>query len=269
MRYQSATSAHKSCVKQTEAAEETLSSIHPTDTCSSAAAAAPSTPSKQPPISANNSQIKFSAANENTILQAEGQQAKQVRNIPITIETVTSSEKKKSDESKRDVKIPIEIVHSEQKEKVHFELNSEKNNMSARSIPIHRMDSGSSCGSASFSTSVPKSSSRESLGHPAQKIKMGTSAIRIPIHIQKSNESLKNEDTSNERKEIGPRDFSLSATKPPQSIRTVPILKQSLSDSGVGKGFTQNQSNRSRNASSQSAQDERLQKVHEELEVII
>ena len=268
MRYQSATSAHKSCVKQTEAAEETLSSIHPTDTCSSAAAAAPSTPSKQPPISANNSQIKFSAANENTILQTEGQQAKQVRSIPITIETVTSSEKK-SDESKRDVKIPIEIVHSEQKEKVHFELNSEKNNMSARSIPIHRMDSGSSCGSASFSTSVPKSSSRESLGHPAQKIKMGTSAIRIPIHIQKSNESLKNEDALNERKDIGPRDFSLSATKPPQSIRTVPILKQSLSDSGVGKGFTQNQSNRSRNASSQSAQDERLQKVHEELEVII
>ena len=60
----------------------------------------------------------------------------------------------------------------------------------------------------------------------------------------------------------------LSATKPPQSIRTVPILKQSLSDSGVGKSFTQNQSNRSRNSSSQSAQDERLQKVHEELEVI-
>ena len=65
--------------------------------------------------------------------------------------------------------------------------------------------------------------------------------------------------------------------KPPQGIRTVPILRQSVSDSGVVRNM-ENRQQRSRNSSINSFQeekcknefqDERLQKVHEQLEVCL
>ena len=59
----------------------------------------------------------------------------------------------------------------------------------------------------------------------------------------------------------------VNASKPPQSVRNVPILRQSLSDSGVGKNMSSKQHSRSRNTSAQSNTEDKLQKVHEELEV--
>ena len=207
-----------------------------------------------------------------------------IRSIPITIEVENCSDKehidvieksKKNDQSIiKERSIPIEIItevkNNNDKQSSEKENKASTNMSSIRTIPIQRMSSGSSCESSSFSSSLPKTSSRESLNTSSQKIKMGTAAIRIPIQIQKSNDSVDNNVQGREKK-LQP-DIKLqevSASKPPQSVRTVPILRQSLSDSGVIKvsSSTNKQGSRSRNVSAQSDQSDRLQKVHEELEV--
>ena len=202
-----------------------------------------------------------------------------IRNIPISIELDNCSSKedlmKKEQNTVKERTIPIEIITEEKKKQVldsSTEENKASSNMSSiRTIPIQRMNSGSSCESSSCSSSLPKTSSRESLNASTQKIKMGTAAIRIPIQIQRSNDTVDN-NVQGQEKKLNPETKvkEVSASKPPQSVRTVPILRQSLSDSGVGKinnSSTNKQGSRSRNVSAQSDQSDRLQKVHEELEV--
>ena len=204
-----------------------------------------------------------------------------IRNIPISIEldncsskedvSIKEDLKKKEQNTVKERTIPIEIITEEKKKQVldsSTEENKASSSMSSiRTIPIQRMNSGSSCESSSYSSSLPKTSSRESLNASTQKIKMGTAAIRIPIQIQRSNDTVDN-NVQGQEKKLNPETKvkEVSAPKPPQSVRTVPILRQSLSDSGVGKinsSSTNKQGSRSRNVSAQSDQSDRLQKVHE------
>ena len=193
--------------------------------------------------------------------------ADEARSIPIKIEISDKSEPHapidtKSQENKNNRFIPIEVCvkNESQKDSVEQIPESEESIKmpSIRTIPIQRINSNSSSDSQSFSPPVPLSPSKEVVNQPT-KIKMGTSAIRIPIQIQKSDETLYHDQKVKDPviKE------GLTAMKPPQSSRAVPILRQSLSDSGVSS----HSGERSRNLSSSSYQDDRLQKVHEELEV--
>ena len=189
------------------------------------------------------------------------------RTIPITIEreevgkedfklSITPEKTKELD-----TKIQIEIQTSAKLSNSVSDqgVPSENHNMqSVRTVPIQRL-SDSNCDS--FNSLMTKSNSKESLGQPTQKIKMGTAAIRIPIQVQKTTEPPSEEDIK-----YG-LEGGVSSLKPPQSVRTVPILRQSLSDSGVSPNYASKQSSRSRNVSSQSIKDEKLQKVHEQLEV--
>ena len=191
------------------------------------------------------------------------------RSIPIKIETSDNSEKNSSVETKlqettNDRLIQIEIcVEKESPEDSPKQINVSEEPLkmpSIRTIPIQRITSNSSNDSQSLSPPVPLSPSKEVVNQPS-KIKMGTSAIRIPIQIQKSEEAL-----YSDKKVKDPLiKEGLVAMKPPQSTRAVPILRQSLSDSGVSNSSQSGE--RSRNLSTSSYQDDRLQKVHEELEV--
>ena len=188
------------------------------------------------------------------------------RTIPITIERGEGDRKLSitSEKTKElDTKIPIEIQTSVRLSKSVSDqgIPSDNQNMkSIRTVPIQRL-SDSSCDSFNFDSPMNKSVSKESLGQPTQKIKMGTAAIRIPIQVLKTTEPSSREDVKHGL------DGGVSTLKPPQSVRTVPILRQSLSDSGVSPNYANKQSSRSRNVSSQSMRDEKLQKVHEQLEV--
>ena len=256
-----ATSANTNWIKQTEAGEETLSytnSCSKTNTCYTAVNS-----------STSQSELKESfpkKSNSTTV----------TRNIPITIEL--DDHKVKSDiqetpvtAQKETIKFPVTI--SKCQGTVESDCEKEATKMpSIRTIPIQRVN-GSPSPTVPLSPSMegfptpffPKSPSKDSLTSP-QRIKMGTSAIRIPIQIQRSvsadtNDPPENVDTKNDKT------LPVNASKPPQSVRNVPILRQSLSDSGVGKNMSSKQHSRSRNTSAQSNTEDKLQKVHEELEV--
>jgi len=114
----------------------------------------------------------------------------------------------------------------------------------------------------------------------------------VPIHIQLLNETLNNfeaKESSSDNKmtdkkctftdenpklanKIHSEKSStyrpappIPTTKPPAVVRTIPILRQSLSDSGAGMGRQQT-SARQRNVSEQSTRGDILQKVHADLE---
>ena len=185
------------------------------------------------------------------------------RTIPITIEREEIGKEDITPEKTKELetRIPIEILTSAKLSKSVSDQGvlSENHNMkSVRTVPIQRL-SDSNCDS--FNSLMTKSISKESLGQSTQKIKMGTAAIRIPIQVQKTTESPSEEDIKHGL------EGGVSSLKPPQSIRTVPILRQSLSDSGVSPNYANEQSSRSRNVSSQNVRDIKLQKVHEQLEV--
>ena len=261
------TSADKGSVKQTEAAAALSISNPPTDTCSES----------DNTVSSSVQQISTTSKSEifeeeilkeesciNLVKSEENRQKPIYRTIPIKIERVESFKEEvkppKSPEniSELDKQIPIDINKSAQLKKSVSDQDN-PNMKSVRTVPIQRLNSDSSCDS--FSNIMSKSISRESLGQQTQKIKMGTAAIRIPIQVQKTTEPQTGEDIKHGL------EGGVSSLKPPQSVRTVPILRQSLSDSGVSPSYANKQSSRSRNVSSQSMRDEKLQKVHEQLEV--
>ena len=255
--YSDDTSAEVGNVKQTEAVTLSSSNLS-TDTCYDSQK------------SASVEEISTTSKSEIFVKDNQNKEKKNFRSIPITIERTKSFEEEdlyafksaeKITEPYQNIKIPIEIIPSQiqpARSSSEIGISSENSNMkSIRTIPIHRMNSDSSCDSISHI--MTKSLSKESITQSPQKIKMGTSAIRIPIQMQKSAES-----PQGDKKQ---KDFEVSSLKPPQSVRTLPILKQSLSDSGVSTNYGNKQSSRSRNASSQSMTDEKLQRVHEELEV--
>lgn len=268
------TSADEGSVKQTEAAATLSISNPPTDTCSesdntvSSSVQQISTTSKSE-ICETQSPKEKSTNNINHLVKSEENKQKNIyRTIPIKIERSDSCkiEEKQSNLPEKisglDAKIPIDINSSAQLKKSVSDqgVSSENLNMkSVRTVPIQRLNSDSSCDS--FSNVMTKSISRESLGQQTQKIKMGTAAIRIPIQVQKTIEPPTGEETKHGL------EGEVSSMKPPHSVRTVPILRQSLSDSGVSPNYANKQSSRSRNVSSQSMRDEKLQKVHEQLEV--
>ena len=138
-----------------------------------------------------------------------------------------------------------------------------------RTIPIQRINP---VGTPHLS----RTSSGESESFPSQKIKMGTSAIKIPIQVSiVSWQKLGTLDCRVLQVQRSQEILTERGAKPPQGIRTVPILRQSVSDSGVVRNM-ENRQQRSRNSSINSFQeekcknefqDERLQKVHEQLEV--
>ena len=184
--------------------------------------------------------------------QDNSSDTKITRNIPITIEIDNCEDSNDTENPAvtEQRQIPIAI---NKKDKVESKIVVDDMEVKRResgsmiSIPIHRV---SSVPCDSDMVSSPPRLGRDS------KIKMGTAAIRIPIQVQRS---LDSEDT---------RGNNVSS-KPPASVRTVPILRQSLSDSGVGRGGLKQHQIRSRNSSTTSAQEDKLQKVHEELEVIL
>ena len=262
------TSADKSNVKQTEAAA--LSISHPpTDTCSESESTVNSSVQQISTTSISETCEKESIKEESSSnSKSETTRQKPIyRTIPITIEReeggkedlkLSITPEKTKD---LDTKIPIEILTPVKLSKSLSDqgVSSDNQNMkSIRTVPIQRL-SDSSCDS--FNSLMTKSISKESLGQPTQKIKMGTAAIRIPIQVLKATEPPSGEDI-NYGLEGG-----VSSLKPPQSVRTVPILRQSLSDSGVSPNYANKQSSRSRNVSSQSMRDGNLQRVHEQLEV--
>ena len=267
------TSADKGSVKQTEAEAALSISNPPTDTCSesdntvSTSVQQISTTSK---YESGKEILKEESCtySSNLVKPEENEQKHIYRTIPIKIERVESfkeevaSPKSPESISEVDIQIPIDINKSAQLKKSVSDqgISSENPNMkSVRTVPIQRLNSDSSCDS--FPNIMSKSISRESLGQQTQKIKMGTAAIRIPIQVQKTTEPQTGEDIKHGL------EGGVSSLKPPQSVRTIPILRQSLSDSGVSPSYANKQSSRSRNVSSQSMRDEKLQKVHEQLEV--
>ena len=265
------TSADEGSVKQTEAAATLSISNPPTDTCSESDNTVSSrvqqiSPTTNSEICEKKSQKEKSPTNSNHLVKSEENEQKNIyRTIPIKIERSDSCKREENLPEKisgLDAKIPIDINTSAQLKKSVSDqgISSENLNMkSIRTVPIQRLNSDSSCDS--FSNIMTKSISRESLGQQTQKIKMGTAAIRIPIQVQQSIETPTGEETKHGL------EGEFSSLKPPHSVRTVPILRQSLSDSGVSPNYANKQSSRSRNISSQSMRDEKLQKVHEQLEV--
>ena len=105
------------------------------------------------------------------------------RSIPISIETINSEESQaeggENKECSPEIRtIPIEILNYEGEQKVKVKEIPEMS--SARQIPIYRINTNNEASSA---PQMPRTPSRESLGFASQKIKMGTSAIRIPIQV--------------------------------------------------------------------------------------
>ena len=235
----------------------------PTDTCSESDNTVSSSVQQ---ISTTSKYEICESKSKKSVKSEENEPKNMYRTIPIKIERSDSckTEVKQSNLSEKipclDAKIPIN-TSAQLKESISDKgLSSENLNMkSVRTVPIQRLNSDSSCDS--FSNVMTKSISKESLGQQTQKIKMGTAAIRIPIQVQKTIEASTGVETKHGL------EGEVSSLKPPHSVRTVPILRQSLSDSGVSPSFSNKQSSRSRNASSQSMRDEKLQKVHEQLEV--
>ena len=117
----------------------------------------------------------------------DNQQSRQLsRTIPIniqTLDTLENGEDLKDTDQVKGVKIrniPIEIISCE----AEPPMTKEQQNpgpSSARTIPIQRISKNN----VRTTPSMARTPSRESLGSSTNKIKMGTSAIRIPIQVIK------------------------------------------------------------------------------------
>ena len=116
------------------------------------------------------------------------------RNIPITVQTQDSQVKERTRDNEEDVlksagdrgacikirNIPIEIINVEGEQKGKGQTIPAMS--SARQIPIQRINTKNN--EDKNASQMPRTPSRESLGSSSNKIKMGTSAIRIPIQVK-------------------------------------------------------------------------------------
>ena len=120
----------------------------------------------------------------------DNQLSRQVsRTIPINIQTksppntLENGEDLKDTDQVKGVKIrniPIEII-SYEAEPPMTKVPENSGPSSARTIPIQRISKNN----VRTTPSMARTPSRESLGSSTNKIKMGTSAIRIPIQVIK------------------------------------------------------------------------------------